>query len=60
MKRAIAFFLAGGLMVSTAGAAPPDRRLSGSDRRYLSGVYKDTWRCLAHFVSPATGLPKQK
>lgn len=57
MKRAIAFFLAGGLMVSTAGAAPPDRRLSGSDRRYLSGVYKDTWRCLAHFVSPATGLP---
>ena len=23
----------------------------------MSGVYKDTWACLAHFVSPKTGLP---
>ncbi|MBK8574596.1 MAG: DUF3131 domain-containing protein [Elusimicrobia bacterium] len=46
--------LAGSLvLVGSAGAAP----LRKSDRRYLAGVYQDTWLCLAHFVSPKTGLP---
>ncbi|HRY28838.1 MAG TPA: glucoamylase family protein [Elusimicrobiota bacterium] len=45
---ALAFFLPGPLL-----AAP----LSRSDRKYLAGVYADTWRCLAHFVSPTTGMP---
>jgi hypothetical protein len=36
-----------------AGAGP----LRKKDRRYLAGVYRDTWACLAHFVSPTTGLP---
>lgn len=40
-------------LVTSAGAAP----LRKSDRRYLDGVYRDTWACLAHFVSPTTGLP---
>ena len=32
--------------------------LSKKDRLYLEGVYKDTWACLAHFVSSDTGLPR--
>ncbi len=40
-------------LVSSAGAAP----LRKSDRRYMAGVYRDTWACLAHFVNPTTGLP---
>lgn len=31
--------------------------LSSKDRRYLAGVYNDTWVCLANFVSSTTGLP---
>lgn len=31
--------------------------MPSKDRRYLSGVYRDTWACLANFVSPQTGLP---
>jgi hypothetical protein len=41
-------------LVCPAGAAGPLRR---KDHRYLSGVYRDTWACLAHFVSPTSGLP---
>lgn len=37
-----------------AGAASP---LRNKDRRYLAGLYRDTWACLAHFVSPLSGLP---
>lgn len=36
-----------------AEAAP----LRKSDRRYLAGIYQDTWDCLSHFMSPKTGLP---
>lgn len=41
------------VLVSPAGAGT----LRNSDRRYLNGVYRDTWACLARFVSPTTGLP---
>lgn len=40
-------------LVLPSGAAT----LRKSDRRYLEGVYRDTWACLAYFVSPTTGLP---
>jgi hypothetical protein len=42
------------LALVSPGSAASLRR---SDRRYLTGVYRDTWACLAHFVSPTTGLP---
>ena len=40
-------------LVCPAGAGT----LRKSDRRFLNGVYRDTWACLAQFVSPTTGLP---
>jgi hypothetical protein len=40
-------------LVSPVAAASLRRK----DRRYLEGIYRDTWACLAHFVSPTTALP---
>lgn len=57
MRRFLALLTAMAVASSHGAAESASRRLSGPDRRYLTGVYKDTWRCLAHFVSPATGLP---
>jgi hypothetical protein len=46
------------IVLLTAGAWPAAAApLSSKDRRYLSGVYEDTWACLSHFVSSGTGLP---
>lgn len=50
-----------GVLVLVWGAAvaakEPPTPLSRSDRRYLVGVYEDSWRCLDHFVSTTTGFP---
>lgn len=32
-------------------------QLSGTDRKYLVDVARETWDCIAHFVEPNTGLP---
>lgn len=47
-------------LLAGGGAAAPKREsvaMSASDRRYLEGVYKDTWNYLARFVHPETGVP---
>lgn len=39
------------------GTGTARTELAHRDRRYLKDVYRDTWACLAHFVSDGTGLP---
>ena len=56
MKRIVlgaAFFA----LAAVVGAKEIPDTLSKRDRRYLTGVYEDTWRCLDLFVSTTTGFP---
>lgn len=46
-----------GLGILLLATASPAGDLAGRDRRYLKGVYRDTWACLAHFVGEGSGLP---
>ncbi|MBK8871052.1 MAG: DUF3131 domain-containing protein [Elusimicrobia bacterium] len=59
-RRAVRAWVFGWVLIGVATAGPwpaVAAPLSSKDRRYLSGVYRDTWACLAHLVSSATGLP---
>ncbi|HOW26936.1 MAG TPA: glucoamylase family protein [Elusimicrobiota bacterium] len=60
MNRQIRFLLAAALVSWPAGVpsvSAGSRAFSGADKRYLEGIYRDTWDCISHFVHPGTGLP---
>ncbi len=42
---------------TSRGDSPAAAQLDASDAAYLRALTADTWRCIAYFVEPSTGLP---